>query len=109
MMDRCLGDTYPINGQYGMNYIDLVGFIGGGCTTLSFIPQVVLVLKTKSTKDISLLMYSVFVFGIFLWLLYGLLSGALPVIIPNLITFVLAGAILIMKIKNDVIGKNKKH
>lgn len=90
-----------------MNHIDLIGFIGGGCTTLSFIPQVALVLKTKSTKDISLLMYSVFVFGIFLWLMYGIMSGALPVIIPNLITFVLAGSILTMKIKNDIIQKKK--
>ncbi|MET6676532.1 SemiSWEET transporter [Citrobacter amalonaticus] len=91
-----------------MDYINLIGFIGGGCTTISFIPQVVLVLKTKSTKDISLLMYSVFVFGIFLWLLYGILSDALPVIIPNLITFVLAGSILIMKVKNDIVQKKQQ-
>lgn len=90
-----------------MDYINIIGFIGGGCTTISFIPQVVLVLKTKSTKDISLMMYSIFVFGISLWLLYGILSGALPVIIPNLITFVLAGSILFMKIKNEIIQKNR--
>lgn len=90
-----------------MNYIDMIGFVGGGCTTLSFIPQVALVLKTKSTQDISLHMYSIFVFGIFLWLMYGIFSGALPVIIPNLITFILAGAILFMKIKADVIGKKR--
>ncbi|MDA8477167.1 SemiSWEET transporter [Citrobacter sp. Awk 4] len=90
-----------------MDYINIIGFIGGGCTTISFIPQVALVLKTKSTKDISLMMYSVFVFGISLWLLYGILSGALPVIIPNLITFVLAGSILFMKIKNEIIQKNR--
>lgn len=90
-----------------MDYINIIGFIGGGCTTISFIPQVLLVLKTKSTKDISLMMYSVFVFGISLWLLYGILSGALPVIIPNLITFVLAGSILFMKIKNEIIQKNR--
>lgn len=90
-----------------MDYINIIGFIGGGCTTISFIPQVVLVLKTKSTKDISLMMYSVFVFGISLWLLYGILSGALPVIIPNLITFVLAGSILFMKVKNEIIQKNR--
>ncbi|NDO81379.1 hypothetical protein CJP72_11570 [Citrobacter sp. NCU1] len=90
-----------------MDYINIIGFIGGGCTTISFIPQVALVLKTKSTKDISLMMYSVFVFGISLWLLYGILSGALPVIIPNLITLVLAGSILFMKIKNEIIQKNR--
>lgn len=90
-----------------MDYINIIGFIGGGCTTISFIPQVALVLKTKSTKDISLMMYSVFVFGISLWLLYGILSDALPVIIPNLITFVLAGSILFMKIKNEIIQKNR--
>ncbi|WBM69303.1 SemiSWEET transporter [Buttiauxella sp. WJP83] len=86
-----------------MNTIDMVGFIGGACTTVSFIPQVVLVIKNKSTKDISLTMYSVFVFGVFLWLAYGFMSNALPVLIPNLITFILAGSILFMKIKNDIL------
>ncbi|MGB7800965.1 SemiSWEET transporter [Buttiauxella sp.] len=91
-----------------MNMIDMVGFIGGACTTISFIPQVVLVLKSKSTKDISLTMYSVFVFGISLWLMYGIMSSALPVIIPNFITFILAGSILIMKIRNDIVMKNRE-
>ena len=90
-----------------MNTIDMVGFIGGACTTVSFIPQVVLVLKSKSTKDISLTMYSIFVFGISLWLMYGIMSNALPVIIPNLITFILAGSILFMKIRNDIVTGKK--
>jgi len=84
---------------------ETVGYIGGACTTLAFIPQVMLVLKTRSTKDISLGMYSIYVFGIALWLVYGILSNAWPVIIPNAITLLFSGMILVMKIVND--GCNK--
>lgn len=88
-----------------MTAADLIGFIGGGCTTLSFIPQVFLVFKNKSTKDISLGMYIIFVFGISLWLTYGVMTKAWPVIIPNVITLILSGAILLVKVKNDIIGQ----
>ena len=82
-----------------MNTTELIGYLAAALTTLSFIPQVVQVWRTKHTKDISLGMYSVFTAGIVVWLIYGLLLGSVPIIIANCITIVLAGSVLIMKLK----------
>ncbi len=73
--------------------------IAGTLTTLAFLPQVMQVVKTKSTEDISLVMYIVFITGVAFWLLYGILLGAWPVIIANIVTFILALIVLVMKLR----------
>lgn len=76
-----------------------IGLLAGALTTISFIPQVLQALKTRNTKGISLPMYMIFVSGVLLWLIYGLLIQEPPVYIANAITFVLSLSILIMKIR----------
>ena len=68
-------------------------------TTFSFFPQAIKVWKTKSTKDISLLMFALFTLGVFLWLIYGIILSDVPIILANSITLILALFILINKIK----------
>ena len=80
--------------------IKLLGFAAATCTTLAFAPQFLKVWKTRSTEDISLGMFLVLVLGVVLWLLYGLLSGDAPLVASNAVTLVLAGGILIMKLKH---------
>ena len=82
-----------------MNVYTIVGLAAATCTTLAFLPQAIKVIRTKQTKDLSLVMYSVFTLGVFLWLMYGILVKDAPLIIANIITFVLAATILIMKIR----------
>ena len=84
--------------QKHMNSIALLGLIAATCTTISFVPQVIQILKTRNTKSISLGMYILFTFGIVCWLFYGIFLGAAPLIIGNAITLVLALIILIFKI-----------
>ena len=79
--------------------IKLLGFAAAACTTVAFAPQFTKVWKTRSTEDISLGMFLLLVFGIFLWLVYGVLSGDAPLIACNAVTMVLAGGILFMKLK----------
>lgn len=76
-----------------------IGGIAATLTTCSFIPQVLRVLQTRHTKDISLSMYALFTTGVALWLAYGILLGAWPIIIANGITLLLAGIVLILKIR----------
>ena len=83
------------------SYITYIGFLSGFCTTIAFVPQAYKVWKTKSTEDISLLMFLVFTTGVIGWLIYGVLLNNLPIIIANVITFFLALSILIAKIKFD--------
>ncbi|MBN2442110.1 MAG: SemiSWEET transporter [Spirochaetales bacterium] len=83
-----------------MKVITIIGFVAAVCTTASFLPQVIKTLRTKQTKDISLLMYIVFTLGVLLWLSYGIIKKDLPIIIANTITFLLAVCVLVLKIKN---------
>jgi MtN3 and saliva related transmembrane protein len=76
-----------------------IGFIAAILTTVSFVPQVLKVWRTRSAKDISLGMYSLFTLGIAAWLVYGVLIDSWPVILANLVTLVLAGSVLVMKLK----------
>ena len=78
---------------------ELIGTLAAIATTTSFIPQVWQVWRTKHTKDISLGMYAIFTLGVALWLVYGLLLGAWPIIIANSITVLLACAVLLMKLR----------
>lgn len=82
-----------------MQLIDLIGGAAAMLTTTAFIPQVWQIWKTRHTKDISLGMYIAFTGGVALWLAYGILLGSWPIIIANGITLLLAGAVLIMKIR----------
>jgi MtN3 and saliva related transmembrane protein len=81
------------------DYATAIGMVAGFCTTIAFVPQVVRVWKTKHARDISLAMYLIFVVGIALWFAYGLMIGSLPVILYNALTFLLAGAVLVMKLR----------
>lgn len=79
-----------------MDNFTLIGLMAATCTTLSFVPQVVHILRTGNVEGISLMMYSVFTVGVALWLTYGLLLGDLPVILANLVTLVLASTVLVL-------------
>jgi MtN3 and saliva related transmembrane protein len=76
-----------------------IGAIAATLTTCSFLPQVWRVWRTRHTKDISLLMYALFTLGVALWLAYGILLGAWPIVIANGITLLLAGAVLVLKLR----------
>jgi len=82
-----------------MNIFIIIGLAAATCTTFSFLPQAIKVIKTKHTKDLSLAMYSIFTAGVFLWLVYGILIKDIPLIVANIITFIFAATILIMKIR----------
>jgi MtN3 and saliva related transmembrane protein len=79
---------------------DYLGYLAGVCTTVAFFPQIWRIWKTRSTKDISLGMYIVFISGILLWLIYGALIGSLPLMIANSLTLILSVFILLMKLRH---------
>jgi MtN3 and saliva related transmembrane protein len=83
------------------SYANIIGFIAAGLTTIAFVPQVIKVWCTKSARDVSVGMYLLFTTGVALWLCYGLLIMSWPVIMANGITFVLASAVLVMKVRFD--------
>lgn len=78
---------------------DWIGYFAASLTTLSFVPQFWLTWRTRNVNGISLGMYSVFTLGVALWLAYGLLLSAWPIVVANAITLSLALAILAMKLR----------
>jgi MtN3 and saliva related transmembrane protein len=99
--DRSVGDDRHFDKglRPPMDSTTLLGLVAGSLTTAAFLPQLVKVLKSRSTKDISLLMYIVICTGILLWLIYGVIIGSLPVITANAVTLLIASAILALKIR----------
>ena len=77
---------------------DWVGYAAAILATSSFLPQVIKTIRSGQTKDISLSMYLLFCSGVALWLVYGFMIHATPVILANLVTLALSGTILVMKL-----------
>jgi MtN3 and saliva related transmembrane protein len=82
-----------------------IGYIAAACTSMSFLPQAIKVIKTNDTESLSIGMYSVFTFGVLCWLIYGIVLVDWPMIIANIITFTLAGIILALKVKHTFFEK----
>ena len=80
-------------------WVEVIGFLAAVLTTASFVPQAWLTFRTHNVSGISLGMYSAFTLGVALWLVYGLVLMAWPLIIANSITLALAVCILTMKLR----------
>ncbi len=80
-----------------MTGIDLLGYFAGALVVLSLLPQTIKSWKTKSTRDISLWRYIIYVTGLMLWITYALLIANWPVAVTNAVGLLLALFILILK------------
>ena len=80
-------------------FINTIGLLAGLITTIAFIPQVLKIYRTKSGRDISARMFTIFSIGIALWLYYGVLLQSLPIILANAVTLILTMTILALKIR----------
>jgi MtN3 and saliva related transmembrane protein len=78
---------------------DWLGSFAGICTTLAFLPQVIRTWRTGSARDLSLGWLVIFTTGVILWLAYGLMTKALPLILANLATLVLVGILILLKLR----------
>ncbi|TQI72306.1 MtN3 and saliva related transmembrane protein [Bosea sp. AK1] len=79
-----------------MNWVAVAGTLAALCSTICFVPQAWRIVRTRDTKAISPLTYSLTVTGSALWTAYGLGLGQWPLIVTNSICFVLSAFILIM-------------
>jgi MtN3 and saliva related transmembrane protein len=79
--------------------VNAIGLLAGTLTTISFVPQIVKIWKSKHARDISLGMFAIFSSGVVLWLIYGIATGATPVIVANSVTLGLSLTILAFKIR----------
>lgn len=82
--------------------LDLIGYGAALLTTISFLPQAILTIRTRDTASLSLSMYSLFTFGVLLWLVYGIFLHNMAIVAANAVTLVLSASILYMKIYNTL-------
>ena len=78
----------------------IIGTIAASLTTLATFPQAIKSWKTKHTKDISLLMFTTLLTGVFLWIIYGFLVKDWIVFIANVFTFIPVFTVFILKLRN---------
>jgi MtN3 and saliva related transmembrane protein len=79
--------------------IEWIGFAAAFLTSVSFIPQAVMTIRTRNTSGISRGMYLMFTVGVGLWLWYGIHLGSWPMIFANTVTLALAATILALKLR----------
>ena len=79
--------------------IEAYGFLAAILTTVAFLPQVIKTWRRKSAEDISWTMLILFLTGVTFWIIYGVFINSLPIILANLVTFILNTFILLFKIK----------
>ncbi len=81
--------------------IEILGYVSATLTTIAFLPQIIKTVQTKSAKDVSMGMFVLFTIGVFLWIIYGVLTRTYPVLIANAVIFCLALTQIILKIIYD--------
>ncbi|MDX1546673.1 MAG: SemiSWEET transporter [Rhodothermales bacterium] len=82
-----------------MTFVTIIGLVAGALTTLAFLPQVVKTWRVKSSEDLSLGTFALIFTGVALWLVYGLLTDDLPIILANVVTLGLVGTVLGLAIR----------
>ena len=85
---------------------DIFGYFAAILTTAAFLPQLIKTLKTKKADDVSLATLIMFIIGVLSWIIYGYKISSLPILVANLITFILNLLILISKIYYSQIGSD---
>ena len=78
--------------------IEFFGYFAAILTTLAFLPQLIKTLRTKKAEDVSLITLIMFLTGVLSWIIYGYKISSTPILLANLITFILNLLILIFKI-----------
>jgi MtN3 and saliva related transmembrane protein len=82
-----------------MELVTAIGFTAGALTTVAFLPQLQRTWRTRSADDVSLAMLLTFTTGVLLWFVYGLLMQSWPIVVTNVVTFLLTAAILVLKLR----------
>ena len=78
--------------------IEFFGYFAAILTTAAFLPQLIKTLKTKKAEDVSLITLIMFICGVGSWIIYGYEISSSPILIANIITFILNLFILISKV-----------
>ena len=88
-----------------MQLENFIGTAGGIVSSVTFLPQVIKIWKTKSAQDLSMMTLFFLILNVSLWLTYGLLKTDFPLIITNsiVLTMILIMVYFKLKFRDSVI------
>lgn len=81
-----------------MHWTEIVGHLGAFLSSVTFIPQVYRVWKTRSANDLSMTMMLIVFTSTIIWLVYAFALMLWPVIVANSIIFVLSLMLIYFKL-----------
>jgi MtN3 and saliva related transmembrane protein len=79
--------------------VEIIGLVAGTITSVTFLPQVIRIWKTRSAKDVSLTMLLLLLLGTSMWLAYGILRNDTAIIYTNSMVLAMGLAMLLFKTK----------
>ncbi len=82
-----------------MTAIEILGLAAGTISSITFLPQVIRVWKTKSAKDLSFNMLLLLILGVTMWLTYGILQKDVAIIYTNSMVLTMAFIMFYFKLK----------
>ncbi|MEI9809492.1 MAG: SemiSWEET transporter [Bacteroidota bacterium] len=82
-----------------MEFPEILGYVAGAITTLTFLPQVIKTWKERSAKDISLMMFVIAVANEILWIWYGILLNNWVIILTNSILLAMSSTMIYLKLR----------
>jgi len=88
--------------------IEAIGLIAGACTSSASIPQMLKMIRTGKSDDLSLLCYTLLVAGCSMWALYGVGTGSRPIVITNTVALIPLGIIWMMIVINRLLLINER-
>jgi MtN3 and saliva related transmembrane protein len=81
-------------------WIEALGLVAACLTTSSFLPQAIRIWRTRSARDVSLVMYVMMAAGNSLWLSYGILIASVSMIFANATCLLMVASVLVLKVRD---------
>lgn len=76
-------------------WIEAIGLTAGVIGIVAWVPQIIEVWVHKQHEGLSLTSFGVVSFALSLWLVYGILVESIAMIVANIMTLVVIGAIIV--------------
>ncbi len=95
-----------------MNAASIIGSLAAFCIVFGYLPQTIRTVKTRSTDDLASTTFLLMMIGGALFLVQGVLTNNIPLVVTNALTTTMSTIIFSIKLVNDCrkakLRKNKK-
>lgn len=81
--------------------MEIIGYLAGALSLVGYLPQALKTIRTRQTKDLSLLTFSIIGVSAMLWVVYGLVNSILAIWVTNSVVAGCTLAITVIKISTD--------